>query len=118
MKECNSIGKLISISDLSDLLNMKTKTIYAKAEAGEIPCYRIGRLIRFKQEEIEAWLDTCRNGKPNKHEKASRKRRASSKSNNHLSTIITKAIDHETGKYYSPDNEKSDRTGGLEKEAQ
>jgi excisionase family DNA binding protein len=32
---------LLSIQDLSDQLNIKSKTIYAKAEAGEIPCYRI-----------------------------------------------------------------------------
>jgi excisionase family DNA binding protein len=83
---------LLTISDLSLQLIMKPKTVYAKAKALEILCFKLGRLIRFKQDEIDAWLETCRNSKPCPSEKVSRKRRTSCKSSNHLSTIITKAM--------------------------
>jgi excisionase family DNA binding protein len=120
MMECYQYKQkevLLSVSELSSQLNMKAKTVYAKVEAGEIPCYRIGRLIRFKQDEIDAWLETCRKGKSCPPEKVSKKR-TSLKSNCHVSAIITKAIDDEKQKYYSVDHGKSDRIEGPTKEAQ
>ena len=36
---------------------MKRSTLYLWVEKGTIPHYRVGRLIRFKSEEIDAWLE-------------------------------------------------------------
>jgi excisionase family DNA binding protein len=52
--------KLLTITELAFYLNVKTKTLYAKVESGEIPHYRIGRLVRFRLDEIDAWLGGCR----------------------------------------------------------
>lgn len=84
-------ANLLSVSDLSAQLNMEPKTVYAKVEAGKIPFLKIGSLLRFKQDEINAWLEICRNSKPCLPEKVSTKRRTSRKSNSHVSAIITKA---------------------------
>ena len=46
----------LSIRELSIYLNINEKTLYARVAAREIPCYKIGRLIRFKKEEIDAWM--------------------------------------------------------------
>jgi excisionase family DNA binding protein len=32
------------------------RTIWAKAQAGEIPVHRIGRILRFRASELEAWM--------------------------------------------------------------
>jgi len=110
--------KLLTISDISEYLSIKTKTIYAKVEAGEIPHYRIGRLIRFRKEEIDDWLIGCR--KENKPvvdpQKTVRRRKSSKRSTDNFSKIIRKTIDDETGKYYPDNYGKSDRIKGLKKE--
>ena len=46
------------ILDLSRYLNVKVKTLYAMIY--NIPHYRVGKLIRFKKEEIEAWMENKR----------------------------------------------------------
>ena len=53
---------LFDIKQISNYLSIKEKTIYEKVESGEIPHYKIGRLLRFKKEEIDKWLETCESG--------------------------------------------------------
>jgi excisionase family DNA binding protein len=103
---------------LSIYLNIKPKTLYAKAEAGEIPHYRIGRIIRFRLDEIDAWLERCRHDRPQAagKNKIINRRARSKRSSNQISAIVEKAIDEEQGKYYDVDHGKSDRIEGLGKE--
>jgi excisionase family DNA binding protein len=109
---------LLTIEMLSNYLSIKVKTLYAKVEAGEIPHYRIGGLIRFRLEEIDQWLKGCRNGhKPEAEQNKFRNNRKSSKLlNNHIDKITRNIIDAETNKYYSIDNGKSDRIKAQGKE--
>ena len=50
--------ELWDIKRVSPYLGMKRSTLYAMIERKEIPHYRIGRLARFRQAEIDAWLLT------------------------------------------------------------
>jgi excisionase family DNA binding protein len=43
------------IADLSGYLKVKVKTIYAMIS--DIPHYRVGKLIRFKKQEIDSWME-------------------------------------------------------------
>ena len=47
---------LWDVKRLSGYLSVKPSTIYALIERKEIPHYRIGRLVRFKPNEIDEWL--------------------------------------------------------------
>ena len=107
---------LFDIEQISNYLSIKEKTIYKKVESGEIPHYKIGRLLRFKKEEIDKWLEACKQA--NKLEagqqKIKKNRRKSSKLiNNHFDKITANIIDEETSKYYHTDNGKSDLIEGL-----
>jgi len=108
----------LTISEVSNYLQIKQKTIYAKVEAGDIPCYRIGGLIRFRLEEIDKWLESCRScNKPEEQSAIKKNRKKSSKrSNNHVDKIARNVIDEETKAYYSIDNGKSDRIEGPREE--
>jgi excisionase family DNA binding protein len=54
------VKDFLSIPELSQYLNVKESTLYAKVEAGELPHYRIGRLIRFKKNDVDRWLEKQR----------------------------------------------------------
>ena len=48
--------RLISAQELCDRTGWDPMTVFHKADSGEIPGAVWGRTLRFKEEEIEAWL--------------------------------------------------------------
>ena len=47
---------IMTVSEVAEYLRVNPQTIYRKAKAGELPVVRIGRAIRFRRSELEAWL--------------------------------------------------------------
>jgi excisionase family DNA binding protein len=55
----------MTVQDVSQWLRVKPSTLYAWAAQGTIPHLKLGRLLRFDPDEIEAWLhDQRRNPAP------------------------------------------------------
>ena len=52
------MNRLVSVEDIADLLGVSKYTVYRKAEAGLIPCYRIGRKLRFDTAAVLAALES------------------------------------------------------------
>ena len=48
------------IRQLASYLSMKPSTLYAWAAQGRIPCFKLHGLVRFRREDIEQWIDSCR----------------------------------------------------------
>ena len=48
------------IRQLANYLNVKPATLYAWAAQGKIPSLKLHGLLRFRQDEIDQWLETCR----------------------------------------------------------
>jgi excisionase family DNA binding protein len=48
----------MNVNELSAYLGINRFTIYSKAIKGEIPRYKIGRLVRFKKVDIDRWMET------------------------------------------------------------
>jgi hypothetical protein len=49
-------NRLISLIDTAELLDVPTSTLYKKRLWG-LQAYRIGRALKFRERDIEAWLD-------------------------------------------------------------
>jgi excisionase family DNA binding protein len=49
--------RLLDIDQLSSYLSIKKSSLYAKVERNEIPHFKIGNLLRFRKEDIDAWLE-------------------------------------------------------------
>ncbi|MBU2642560.1 MAG: helix-turn-helix domain-containing protein [Gammaproteobacteria bacterium] len=56
------MNKQLTPAELAELLGMATQTIYNRhCEGASLPpCVRIGRLIRFPEDGVQAWLDAQR----------------------------------------------------------
>lgn len=49
-----------TVSQLANLLQLTEMTIYRMVNRGELPCYEIGRVKRFRQRDIEQFLESRR----------------------------------------------------------
>jgi excisionase family DNA binding protein len=52
------ILKMMTVKELAKYINVKEKTIYNFVEKRLIPHYRLNRLIRFRKNEIDQWVDS------------------------------------------------------------
>jgi len=103
------------IEDLSNYLKVKIKTLYAMSS--DIPHYRVGKLIRFRKQEIDSWMEN-RRVEVNDRINTSRNRKDQQldKSLTPIDKLIRKAIDQSKNEVYNPAHGKSDRIEGPKKE--
>jgi excisionase family DNA binding protein len=52
--------KLITIKEVSELLNVKPSTVYQWAELKQIPCFKLNGCLRFDIEDIMSWIKSCK----------------------------------------------------------
>ena len=48
--------QLLTVSQVSQRLQIKKSTVYLYATVGKIPCVKIGKLVRFDPVVLEMWL--------------------------------------------------------------
>lgn len=54
--------KLIGIKEVSDFTGLPRFWLYLATSTGNIPHLKIGKYLKFRLSEIEAWLDLHRRG--------------------------------------------------------
>jgi len=92
VQETRNFNKYLKIEDVSAYLNIKSKTLYAIVESGDIPHYRIGRLIRFIREDVDLWMEAKKVNGSNPLGKSKRAYR-SGKRNQYIDNVVRKTID-------------------------
>lgn len=50
----------LSTADAAARLGITPRTLYRFIDEGQLPAYRFGRVIRLKQHEVDAFIDSCR----------------------------------------------------------
>jgi len=55
--------KLITLEELSERLQVKKSWLYEKTRLNEIPYIKVGKYIRFVEDEIWKWLAGKRGGR-------------------------------------------------------
>lgn len=54
-----STERLMTLSDLSEMLGVPVNTLYGWRSRGEgPPGYRVGRHVRYRRAAVETWLET------------------------------------------------------------
>jgi len=54
------LEELISPKELSRLLKVSKPWPYIQVKRGLLPCYKMGKVIRFRWSDIEDYLERCR----------------------------------------------------------
>ena len=54
--------RLVDAQQLADALGVTRRIIYRWTEEGTLPHLKIGRLVRFDEAAVEAWLASHRHG--------------------------------------------------------
>ena len=51
---------LLTIKEVATRLQIKPSTLYAWAAQGRMPCFKFHGLVRFRREDLEQWIESCR----------------------------------------------------------
>ena len=109
--------EFLNIDELSEFLNIKKSTLYSMVENGELPHYKIGRLIRFRRDELNAWLESHRKDGINPEKRAKEIFKRIENRRIDVDKIVQKTVEVENGTSYNLAHGKPDRIKGLGKEA-
>ena len=64
LKTIEIINGLMGVAEVSTYLSIPKSTVYAYSMRAKIPHLHIGKLLRFRKDDIDLWLsDTGCNGK-------------------------------------------------------
>jgi len=123
-------NEYLTIHALAAYLSIKPKNLYSRVK--EIPHYKVGRLIRFKRVDVDAWMEQHRVAKTEKtltvpengsepvqeapETRKPRKRRVRRGPITDIDRMVRNTIDQVTTEYYSPGHGKSDQVKGSGKE--
>ncbi len=104
---------------MASLLSVKPSTVYQWASSGEIPHYRLGRILRFKMKDLEAWIEGHRREKTiGEQRKAREILRLLGGKTHEIDSIIKKSIAEVRGNQYTSFHRETRPTKGLGKEVE
>lgn len=107
--------EFLTIDDVCSILSLKKSFIYSLVESGQITYYRIGRLVRFKKQDVDAWMENHRREGTNVDKKARGILRAVNRPSMNVDRLVKKSIEETKGLKYIPNDGKPDQSRSLRK---
>ncbi len=105
--------EFMNITELSECLSVKRSTLYRMVQRGAIPCFKFGRLLRFKRSEIDLWVEKQKEPVIEvKIEARKVLRSIEKKSDLGVDEIVKKAIEDTNKKRYN--SWSQEKPGGIE----
>ncbi|MGD0624825.1 MAG: helix-turn-helix domain-containing protein [Thermodesulfobacteriota bacterium] len=105
----------LNLDEISQYLNIKKSTVYSWAESGVIPCFKIGRLLRFKLDEVDHWIEDHRREGQDANRKAKEILNSSRRRGRDVHSLTKKIIVELKGNRYTPHRGRPDQVKGLRK---
>jgi excisionase family DNA binding protein len=53
-------GGWLSTKEAAARLGVALRSLYRFIDEGELPAYKLGRVIRLKEEDVDTYLESCR----------------------------------------------------------
>jgi excisionase family DNA binding protein len=106
----------LNIDEASTYLNVKKSFLYSLVEGATIPYFRLNRLIRFRKDDLDRWMENHRQdpSEPNKRARAILK--ATNSDTIDIDRVMKKTIAEAKGKCYPPNHGRPDQDKDLRKE--
>jgi excisionase family DNA binding protein len=54
--------RLLTVEEVAERLGVRKQWVWAQARSGRIPCVRLGRYRRFREDTLEAWIRSLEAG--------------------------------------------------------
>jgi excisionase family DNA binding protein len=97
-------SNFLTIQEVSQYLHIKPATLYSKVGGGEIPHYKVGRLVRFKREDIDRWMEDHRRDPSDADKRVKAILKGTNKDTMDIDGIVKKVIEEVKGNVYISDH--------------
>jgi excisionase family DNA binding protein len=58
-------ARLVDASAVAERLGVPKSWVLESARSGAMPCVRLGRYVRFDEDDVDRWLESCKQpGRP------------------------------------------------------
>ena len=99
---------LLTIHDVAQWLTVKPTTLYSWVAQGKMPALKIHGIIRFRRDDIEAWLEGCQLEPPTPSRPADRRQHGT----DNVDLLIARAkAEVYTSSRGKPDQDRATRKG-------
>jgi excisionase family DNA binding protein len=108
--------RYLTINEVSQYLNVKRSTLYSWVKSGEMPHYRLNRMVRFRKADIDTWMENHRSESTEKSKKVSGFLKVMNRPRMNIDSLVKKSIDEVKGNRYTPSHRETRPMRDLRKE--